>query len=494
MRECASPVLFLLDCCYAGASVHRERSSGTVIALTATGFHDIAPARGEFTFTTVLTKILKEKRGTTKKITAVYLKNLASAHLNSPDSLQQRGSDKRVTPDYIAYSDGTITLKVLPDISKNSREFVAETERQLLKAAPDETAGPFAISSPHTPQKFTTSSPVKAIEAGCIPKPLLPTTLLSPPSPSNDDASTSDNSKTATTIDTDFPLPPRRDSRLYGRTTLFMIEVEERAVDSDRYKYLSLERNTIRILQLIPTDSKDDPLICSFRSLKLSEMTTIAAGQEFTAISWSHETDQTDRFTDDAERNYSLHFKYEDRVTIVDALSGSKSSLPVPTNLLLALRQLREKKIFMVWADQLCIDWKNGEEVQIQEDLIPDIFRKASNTAVWLGNDSEDSSVAMNFIPELLNLDLIDKLVREDSTPRQWQALINLMKRRYFSRRWVVLELILARRAVLHCGSDTVDWTNFGDAAVILGSRYDEVELLTKSVLSPTEIDRVRTD
>lgn len=107
VHECDSPVVFLLDCCHAGASVHREQSSSTVVTLAATGFHDVAPVRGKDSFTTFLTEALKRVRGNQEDVTVAYLKTLISADLNNTDKLNSRGISRRVTPDYIAFSSGS---------------------------------------------------------------------------------------------------------------------------------------------------------------------------------------------------------------------------------------------------------------------------------------------------------------------------------------------------------------------------------------------------
>lgn len=78
LHECSSPFLFLLDCCYAGAFAHREQSTSTVVALAATGFHDVTPVRGSDGFTSFLTRALKEERDKNKAINVAYLKTLVS--------------------------------------------------------------------------------------------------------------------------------------------------------------------------------------------------------------------------------------------------------------------------------------------------------------------------------------------------------------------------------------------------------------------------------
>lgn len=163
----------------------------------------------------------------------------------------------------------------------------------------------------------------------------------------------------------------------------------------------------------------------------------------------------------------------------------SRSELPIHPSLLKALGHLRDvHEVVVVWVDQLCINYRDTDEAEVQLELIPEIFRRASEVMVWLGESSDDSTLAMQFIPDLLNLDQVDTLVKQETTPEKWKALINLMQRPYFSRRWVFLELMLAKRAVLCCGSDFVDWGDFANAVVILGSRYDEVELVVRAAVS----------
>jgi hypothetical protein len=203
----------------------------------------------------------------------------------------------------------------------------------------------------------------------------------------------------------------------------------------------------------------------------------------YTALSWRQEEEPQD------SPLQALVPGSSDKISVFEG--GSSLSLPIHQSLLKALRQVRDKRdTVILWIDQLCINWEDEKEAKSQVELIPQIFQRASNVFLWLGETGNKSSEAIKFIPNLLNLDLIDSLVKKKSTPGKWQALINLMNRPYFSRRWVFLELILAKRAVLYCGSDMVDWGDFADAVVILGSRYDEVQLLVRAavkyVLLPT--------
>lgn len=217
-----------------------------------------------------------------------------------------------------------------------------------------------------------------------------------------------------------------------------------------------------------------------FTNVRDLEQDDESGSTPYTALSW-----RPDNVTQDSSRQVAMRRNpgWSEKLFVTD--DHSRCEVAIHPSLLDALKQIRDvKETVLLWVDQLCINWTDEEEAETQLELIPQIFRQASHVMVWLGSGSSDSSTAMKFIPDLLNLDLVDTLVKEDSTPVKWQALINLMQRPYFSRRWVFLELMLAKRAVLYCGKDIVDWADFADAVVILGSRYDEVRLLVRAAVS----------
>ncbi|KAK3389258.1 hypothetical protein B0H63DRAFT_537059 [Podospora didyma] len=116
LLDCTSPVLFLIDCCYAGAVAHFHRSSNMAEALVATGFHDVAPVRAKDSFT-VLTKALYKERELGRELHIPYLKTLVSAMLNNASLLDARGDNRRVTPDYLSFTREArfITLRVLEE-------------------------------------------------------------------------------------------------------------------------------------------------------------------------------------------------------------------------------------------------------------------------------------------------------------------------------------------------------------------------------------------
>lgn len=57
-----------------------------------------------------------------------------------------------------------------------------------------------------------------------------------------------------------------------------------------------------------------------------------------------------------------------------------------------------------------------------------------------------------------------DRLCRDKKHAEQWKALLVLMQREWFSRRWVVQEIALARKATVYYGPDQISWRQLATA------------------------------
>ena len=137
-----------------------------------------------------------------------------------------------------------------------------------------------------------------------------------------------------------------------------------------------------------------------------------------------------------------------------------------------ALRQLRSPdtdKFF--WVDALCINQPDNDEKSSQIPVMWEIYNGAKNVCVWLGTHDDESAKAMDFIKEIVELDNLEQLVQNTETSEKWAALSNIMRRPWFSRRWIVQEIALAKNATLHCGGDSVSWRDFADAISLFNSK-----------------------
>lgn len=76
--------------------------------------------------------------------------------------------------------------------------------------------------------------------------------------------------------------------------------------------------------------------------------------------------------------------------------------LHITENLELALRHIRgPDRPKNLWVDAICINQNDNEEKSVQVLLMGDIYANAARTIVWLGEQSADSDMAMDFIHSL---------------------------------------------------------------------------------------------
>jgi hypothetical protein len=111
--------------------------------------------------------------------------------------------------------------------------------------------------------------------------------------------------------------------------------------------------------------------------------------------------------------------------------------------------------------------------------ILLQIFYKACHVCVWLGEDTNGSETMHTFLPKLLDLAQVDKIVEKESTPEQWQAFSALVMRAWFNRRWIIQELISAEDVTLYCGETFwIEWKDFCDAVALFGAKFDAVREL----------------
>jgi hypothetical protein len=163
--------------------------------------------------------------------------------------------------------------------------------------------------------------------------------------------------------------------------------------------------------------------------------------------------------------------------------SGEFEEIEIQANLESALRQLRRKHgTRTLWIDAICIDQNNLEEKNHQVPKMATIYNDAKRVCVWLGKGGKSTEKALSFVSRILNLDEFDRLVADQSSVEDWHALWELMNSPWFSRRWVIQEIALARRATVHCGkARPVQWSDFANAVALFGSRYHQIRELFKA-------------
>jgi len=115
------------------------------------------------------------------------------------------------------------------------------------------------------------------------------------------------------------------------------------------------------------------------------------------------------------------------------------------------------------------------------------IYGNASRVCIWLGDATESSRMALRFIKkEVSHLRSFDTLCDSQDASKKWVALLDLMQRPWFSRRWVVQELALAKNPIIYCGRDRISWKKFAVAVEL----FVEVETATHRLSEVMKKDR----
>ncbi|KAF2180009.1 hypothetical protein K469DRAFT_593567, partial [Zopfia rhizophila CBS 207.26] len=87
--------------------------------------------------------------------------------------------------------------------------------------------------------------------------------------------------------------------------------------------------------------------------------------------------------------------------------------------------------------ETVCIDQQNVKERSEQVRRMADIYQCAANVIVWLGESSMESRAAMRTISSMLTPRFFSKIISYD-----WSVVYALLQNEYFSRRWVVQEIV----------------------------------------------------
>ncbi|OQV02589.1 hypothetical protein CLAIMM_07756 [Cladophialophora immunda] len=152
----------------------------------------------------------------------------------------------------------------------------------------------------------------------------------------------------------------------------------------------------------------------------------------------------------------------------------------ITKNLWDALRHVRHSEEGQIlWVDQICIDQANELEKVSQIMMMGQIFSCAEQVLIWLGEEQEQTCLAYELLEDIA-CDML-RVHREVGLPKdqeekrwrvlhrgftapdhpEWVALRRLLDSSWFSRLWIVQEIMLARRATIQCGPYTMDWEKF---------------------------------
>lgn len=157
-------------------------------------------------------------------------------------------------------------------------------------------------------------------------------------------------------------------------------------------------------------------------------------------------------------------------------------SLRVTKNLHSALQHLRcRDRTRTLWVDALSINQEDLSERGSQVGLMNKIFQMSQRTVVWLGDEGQNSSCAIELIHQLAAASQVQEnagtllKMSSDLPPLYdpaWSAFAALLQRPWWTRTWVVQEVAVASDVQLICGHHSLMWSDLERAvryAVDLG-------------------------
>ena len=130
-------------------------------------------------------------------------------------------------------------------------------------------------------------------------------------------------------------------------------------------------------------------------------------------------------------------------------------------NLYHALRDLRHRHHSQTyWVDAICIDQTNNTERSAQVRRMAAIYRTAVVVVAWLRDvpcmgAADNHPIPKQTKPRYMLSDALSKL-QSQSLPEISDVLAAFFNHEYWTRRWIVQELALAKSAQICCGSTTI--------------------------------------
>ncbi|KID60580.1 Heterokaryon incompatibility, partial [Metarhizium hybridum] len=228
------------------------------------------------------------------------------------------------------------------------------------------------------------------------------------------------------------------------------------SLDVSTFVYFHLDMDvphTFRILDVHP-GQRDDPLRCTLRHVRQDEGSQCKyAGLSY---AWGDPSVTSDIMVNDARHT-------------------------ITRNLEIALRGLRDSSATLtLWVDAICINQMYIPEKNDQVRHMQTIYANADKVILWLGEASSESDRAIIFLKHVCaRLEQAGIVPEESLDPQRyvekdflrglgdylepafdedWEAVAQLFMRPWWTRAWIVQELVAARTAEFRCGSTTISW------------------------------------
>jgi hypothetical protein len=177
----------------------------------------------------------------------------------------------------------------------------------------------------------------------------------------------------------------------------------------------------------------------------------------------------------------------------------------VTRNLAEALRYLRyPSSNRLLWVDAICINQYDKDEKETQVMSMHRIYKFAKEVIAWLGPPDDSSSLAYSAMTMMQksHIQLASAVpasqFSKEGVPNKDDAFRKLMGRPYWSRAWIVQEIMSAQSLVIQCGSNVVPYARLEqshprDAPAYLQSTSGDSKAVRTDFYGDSEVEILRT-
>jgi hypothetical protein len=162
---------------------------------------------------------------------------------------------------------------------------------------------------------------------------------------------------------------------------------------------------------------------------------------------------------------------------------NARHSMHIRTNLHSALRHLRRQKDDRIlWIDAVCINQKDNVEKNHQVRMMKRIYEYADQVVIWLGEAIEHTGRAfekLNKAAEYMREPDPDVTAKPPQWIKDelfgtetWTALMDISRREWWTRIWVIQEVALAKQAVIACGNHHLSADCYNEAMQLLSATF----------------------
>ncbi|KAI8938757.1 hypothetical protein NX059_004623 [Plenodomus lindquistii] len=227
----------------------------------------------------------------------------------------------------------------------------------------------------------------------------------------------------------------------------------------------------IRVLELLPGEP-EAPLRGTLQVVNI-DFTHSTRSLNNGSLTWTRETNHAVSLATENPVWYTA-LSYTWGPPVFDkVITFERIDVAITSTLASALRYLRSTShsVFL-WIDQICINQPDVAEKVQQIPLMGQIYRKATNTFIWLGDDDGSDPVLAFDALETIYARLqssearittadFQRLDFPPPTDRSWWAIRQLFRRPWLTRLWTIQEAVLSRHLFLACGAAVACWDDF---------------------------------